>query len=107
MTQKEEVYRVRTDETPETFTIYRGGSPEDITGATLSLRVADSDGNFVFSAAGSVVSGPAGTCSFAISTANAAIAAGTYQFQVHMTLSSIPSVPTEGSWVVGDDLPSS
>lgn len=103
MTLFEPITRVRTSEEPEEFTIYSAGAALDITGATFTLTVnpsQDGSEDDSFSISGSITDAANGVVQFTPSTSNAALAAGTYYYDLKMVLSSVPSFPARGTWVI-------
>ena len=103
MTSYEPVTRVRTSEEPEVFIIYAGGAIQDITGATLTMTVndaVDGSGTDHFTITGTLTDPTNGEVTFTPSTANAALVAGSYFYDVKMVLSSVPTYPVRGTWVV-------
>lgn len=103
MTSYEPITRIRTSEEPEVFIIYSGGSPQDITGAAVTLTVndaADGSGTDHFTITGTLTDAVNGEATFTPLTANAALAADTYYYDVKMVLAGVPTYPVRGTWVV-------
>ncbi len=105
-----DISRVRGDTFPFVVAVKdEDGVAVDITASTFILTVDPSaapvdDTNNLFQIAGVIVSGPAGTVSFTLTTPDADQTPATYYFDIQMTSGSAIRTIMKGKWKVVQDL---
>lgn len=79
-------------------------TPIDISGWTIKVTARDSNGTVVLNKTASVTSGPAGTYSFAVTTADTKLTPYAYPLDIQRTDSGSEKLMGLGKWTITGDV---